>query len=108
MLCICPIGCTARSNPPFLPQQAADADYSCDWELGGKRCCGTLKNPGVAYGGRADETDHCFPGDASHHYVCCVDVQVRWAAGSRQPRRAGRARAQAPDARAGAATALSR
>jgi hypothetical protein len=66
------------SMPPATPPQAdAVADYSCHWKLGGKRCCGTLKNPGIATMKRADETDHCFPSDASHHFVCCVDIQVR-------------------------------
>ena len=31
--------------------------------------CGTLdlKSP---------KTQHCFPEDASHHFVCCVDIQT--------------------------------
>lgn len=59
---------------PQVAKPSSD-DYSCNWPRGGKRCCGTLKSPGVAHGRRADETDHCFPGDASDHYVCCVDIQ---------------------------------
>ena len=34
-----------------------------------------MKIPGVSYNYRKDETDHCFPSDASHHYVCCVDIK---------------------------------
>ena len=37
--------------------------------------CGSLKIPGVSYGLRKDETDHCFPTDASHHYVCCTQIK---------------------------------
>lgn len=37
--------------------------------------CGTLRIPGVSYGNRKDETDHCFPKDGSHHYVCCTHIK---------------------------------
>ncbi|KAG2448768.1 hypothetical protein HYH02_006122 [Chlamydomonas schloesseri] len=55
--------------------ESEDGDYSCNWARGGKRCCGTLKNPGASHGWREDETDHCFPASASDHMVCCVDIQ---------------------------------
>lgn len=48
---------------------------SCSWPRGGRRCCGTLRTPGASNGHRFDETDHCFPGSASDHMVCCVDIK---------------------------------
>ncbi|GLI63971.1 hypothetical protein VaNZ11_007139 [Volvox africanus] len=59
----------------LLADRNATADYSCAWPRGGRRCCGTLRTPGVAHGWRDDETDHCFPASASDHMVCCVDIQ---------------------------------
>jgi hypothetical protein len=55
---------------------AADAPAAVSrWPRGGSRPCGTLRTPGASYGGRGDETSHCFPASASDHYVCCVDIQ---------------------------------
>ncbi len=55
---------------------AASSDSFVDWPRGGRKRCGTLRSPGVSYGWRRDETDHCFPADAADHFVCCVDIQA--------------------------------
>lgn len=59
---------SAQSLPLFSSGVSA-------WPRGGVRSCGTLRTPGASFGGRHDETDHCFPADAADHYVCCVDIQ---------------------------------
>ena len=56
------------------PAKQGVAAAAVAWPRGGTRPCGTLRTPGVAYGARRDETDHCFPKDAADHYVCCVDI----------------------------------
>eukprot|EP00730_Choanoeca_flexa_P015022 TRINITY_DN6781_c0_g1_i1.p1 TRINITY_DN6781_c0_g1~~TRINITY_DN6781_c0_g1_i1.p1 ORF type:complete len:154 (+),score=24.68 TRINITY_DN6781_c0_g1_i1:132-593(+) len=45
------------------------------WPRGSTHACGTLRSPGVSNGWRNDQTDHCFPGSASDHMVCCVDIK---------------------------------
>jgi hypothetical protein len=55
---------------------AAPAAAPAAWPRGGRRACGSLRTPGASFGGRADETDHCFPASASDHYVCCVAIRA--------------------------------
>jgi hypothetical protein len=64
----------SRAAEP-LTLVASDAPAISRWPRGGSRPCGTLRTPGASYGGRGDETDHCFPASASDHYVCCVAIQ---------------------------------
>ena len=67
--------CTTRPEAAAAVSSRSQAQSTCLWPRGGQRCCGTLRTPGASFGWRSDETDHCFPGNAADHYVCCVDIQ---------------------------------
>ena len=72
---LCSSTATVVVSKPQSVVAGDGASAACFWPRGGQKCCGTLRTPGASTSWRNDETDHCFPGNAADHYVCCVDIQ---------------------------------